>query len=152
MEDYVNKNTLIQDEISKLFISSIICTLCNNILIDPVMCMKCQKVYCKKCIDKWSEKNEKCPEGCDSPDFKNSLAKNDILSKLKFKCCKCEQGILYYDAEKHHNLCQGIKSTETNKVTKAGITLDISKVKKLTPEEADKLVKEGNEMVYITGK
>ena len=52
MEEYVNQNTLKKDEITKLFLPSIIWLLCNDILIKPVMCMKCQKDYCKKCLDK----------------------------------------------------------------------------------------------------
>ena len=152
MEEYVNQNTLKKDEISKLFLPSIICLLCNDILIKPVMCMKCQKNYCKKCLDKWREKNEKCPNGCDSPNYQNSLSKKDILSKLQFNCVKCGQDILYDNAENHHDSCQGKKTSDKGKVKKAVFIPDISKVKKLTPEEVSKMVKEGNEMEYIKGK
>ena len=151
MEDYVNQSTLIKDEIAKIFLPSVICSLCKNILIKPVMCMKCQNAYCKKCIDKWKEKNEKCPNGCDSADYQNNLSKKDILSKLKFGCDKCGQEILYDDAEKHHNSCQGEKSSKPIKNIKVGNTPDISKVKKLTPDEVSKMVEKGKEMIYMNG-
>ena len=51
MESYINKDTLIESEVTKLLKSSLICPLCNNIYINPLMCMGCQKTYCKKCID-----------------------------------------------------------------------------------------------------
>ena len=149
MEDYINHNTLIKNEITDLFLSSSICTLCKNILIKPVMCMKCQKVYCKNCIDKWKEKNEKCPDGCDSPDYQNSLAKIEILSKFKFMCPNCGQDILYNDVEKHPNSCPGKKSSEKNRAIKVGNTPDISKLKKLDSEEINKMVKEGKEVIYM---
>ena len=143
MEGYINKETLVKNEISQLFETSVICFLCKNILIKPFMCMKCQNNYCKKCIDNWREKNENCPNGCDSPSYKDSLAKKDILSKLKFNCLKCGEEIPYDDSENHHNSCSGQKSSKNTNITK---------MIKLTPEESSKLKKKGAEMEYITGK
>ena len=50
------------------------------------MCMNCQNVYCKKCIDDWSKKDKRCPNRCDNPNYKRSIEKSNTLSKLKFKC------------------------------------------------------------------
>ena len=144
MESYVNKKTLVEDEISKIFLDSVICSLCKSILIKPVMCMKCQKNYCKKCIDNWNENNEKCPNGCDSPNYQESVAKKDIISKFKFRCVICGEEILYDDTENHHDSCSGKKTTKINP--------ENINMKKLSPEETEKYKKEGKEMVYITSK
>ena len=112
--------------------------------------MKCQNNYCKKCIDNLNTKNEKCPNGCDSPTYKDSLAKKDILSKLKFSCVKCGNEIPYYEAEKHHDSCKVEKSLKKNK--KENLTTSNLKMKKISAEETSKLVEEGNEIKYITGK
>jgi hypothetical protein len=157
MQGYVNKKTLVENEISKMFSSSTLCPLCESILIKPVMCMNCQNNYCKDCIEKWKEKNNKCPKGCESPNYQKSIGKNDILSKLKFRCVGCGNEIPYDEAEKHHGSCcpdktisdmkQPIKTEEA----KPEIPRK-TKLKKLTPEESEKLVKKGKEMVYITSK
>ena len=47
MEKYVNKDTILENDVFKIFESSIICRICENIYIDPNMCMKCQKVFVK---------------------------------------------------------------------------------------------------------
>ena len=73
------------------------------------MCMKCQNVYCKNCIDKWNEKDNRCTNRCENPNYQKSLDRNDILSKLKFKCVKCDGEIEYNNVENHHNSCQGKK-------------------------------------------
>ena len=86
MEDFIRQDTVIEDTIFSVFKDSVICPLCSNILINPVMCMNCQSAYCKKCIDEWSEKDKKCPNKCENPNYKKSIEKINILSKLKFKC------------------------------------------------------------------
>ena len=84
--------------------------------------MKCQNVYCKKCIDNLSEKNEKCPNNCDSPTFQNCLGKKEILSKLYFSCVGCGKEIPYDEAEKHHTSCcpnktsSNLKKKSTSKI------------------------------------
>ena len=40
-------NIVIIGDIFKLFDESVTCLICKNILINPVMCMNCQNVYCK---------------------------------------------------------------------------------------------------------
>ena len=171
MEGYINKDTIVENDLSKIFISFSMCPLCNNILIKPVMCMKCQKNYCKKCIDNWSENNKKCPEGCNAPNYQNSIGKNDILSQLKFRCIGCSKEILYDEAQRHHEICCPDKnSSEPKKEEKEekedkfeniveeyenieeNVNSKNSKLKKLSPEESALLVKKGKIMKYITSK
>ena len=104
MEKYVNLDSLIDNQISQLFKDKVLCPLCNNILIKPVMC-NCQKVYCKKCIDIWEKTNKACPNNCKNPHYQKCLGKEEILSKLQFKCIKCNEDFLYKDAEEHHKSC-----------------------------------------------
>ena len=142
MEKYININTIIEDSIYDIFKNSIICPLCNNILIDPMMCMKCQNAYCKKCIDDWNKNNEKCPKGCEAPNYSKSIGKNDILSKLKFRCVGCGEEIEYDNAEKHHeSCCPGVNFDNSTK---------IPRLKRLNSTQTNKLKKEGKEMTYIT--
>ena len=104
MDGYINNITLVEDIISRKLKLSVTCPLCENILVEPMMC-KCQNIYCKACIDNWSIKNKKCPNNCSEPNYQKCLIKNDILSKLKFRCLGCQKEIYYNDAESHHNSC-----------------------------------------------
>ena len=64
---------------------------------------KLPKAFCKKCIDNWSKKSQQCPNRCNNPNYQKSIGKNDILSKLKFKCKGCDNPILYDNIRKHYN-------------------------------------------------
>ena len=143
MEEYINKYTIIHDTFYESFKESIICSICNNIFINPVMCMNCQNAYCKKCTQNWSLKNKNCPNGCNSPNYQRSLAKNDILSKLNFKCTQCGNEILYDNIEKHYDSCK--KNAQINPFRK-------SKIEKLSNEEMEKLIKKGDALTNITSK
>ena len=146
MEKYINKNTLVEDDFYKLFQSSVICSICENIYINPVMCLKCQKVFCKRCVEKINENDGINQHNCEEPDYKKSLDKNEILSKLKFFCVGCEAQIVYSEAERHHeSCCPGKTSNGMNFKNKI-------KIKKLTLKEIEKLRKQGKEVAYISGK
>ena len=155
MEGYINNDTLIEDDILKLFKDSVTCPLCKSILINPLMCLKCQNVFCKKCIDNWNEQNKNCPNKCDSPTYQNCVGKNDILSKLKFSCVGYGKEILYNDAEKHHESCCPGKTSSNLKEKK-----EIKKIKKINrkppnikrikPEEVEALKQKGKDINYIT--
>ncbi len=150
MEEYINNDTIIKEEIYNLFKNTIICSLCKNILIDPVMCMQCQDVFCKKCLEKNNE--NKCPKGCNENKIQKCIGKNDILSKLKFKCVGCSKAILYNEAINHHeSCCPGKKSSDIVKDSESNQTPNGRKIERLSSEEIEELKKDGKEILYITG-
>ena len=119
MEEYFNSKTIIEDEIYKAFKETVTCPLCKNILIEPLICMKCQKIYCKKCINNLDLDNKKCPNNCIEPFFENCLGISEILSKLKFKCEKCEKQIEYNDAQNHYKFhLRNLSEEEIQKIRK----------------------------------
>ena len=160
MEKYINDNTIVKNDLYSVFQDLISCPICSNILINPLMCMNCQNVYCKKCIDEWSKKDNKCPNRCENPNFKKSIEKNNILSKLKFKCNKCEKEILYDDVQKHADKCDpnNEQDTQEKKIEEKNVIQDYfsnnfeEKVKVLTPGEALKERQKGNDTMNITCK
>ena len=152
MKDFINEESVVQDEFYKIFKDSIICPLCLDILIDPVMCMKCQNVYCKSCTNDWLKKDNKCPNRCNEPNYQQCKGKMEILSKLKFKCKECHQIFKYNECEKHKEVCSEIlkefEVIDANSIK----TLSTNKIKKLTEEELNKIQKHGNKMTYISSK
>ena len=146
MEKYINNKTVIKNDLYNLFKDSVTCEICHNILINPLMCLQCQNAFCKNCIDK---KNETCPNKCIEPNFKKCISKKDILSKLKFKCQKCQNEIYYDEVMKH----QDDNCTTNNNLSSINNKkIKQSKLKKLSLEEVDKYKKKGNEITYITCK
>ena len=105
MEDiynFINENNIINSEIYNAFKFSILCPICANIIIDPMMCMNCQNSYCKKCISQWNLINEKCPNRCKNPNYQISKEMNELLSKLNFKCKFCDKTFEYNEMKKHY--------------------------------------------------
>ena len=143
MENYINENTIIKDELYNAFKESVTCPLCLSILINPVMCMKCQNVFCQKCVGDWSKKDEKCPNRCTEPNYQRCLGKNEILSKLKFKCESCKMILEYNDAKIHKDKCCGgfIDSYEIMDKPFDSITPTKLPLQKLSKEEIDNLKK-----------
>ena len=132
MESYINEETIIQNEIYNAFKDDIICPICRNILIKPQMCNNCQNVYCRKCIEEWSKRNNKCPNRCDNSNYTRSLGNEKILSILKFQCQKCERQFLYDEIKKHVYECKQDKNIKENKDNKK------KKMKRLEKEEIEK--------------
>ena len=113
LREYINNETLIKDEIFKNFEFSVSCSICTEILINPMMCMNCQAVFCKSCIDEWSKKSAHCTNRCENTNYQKSILSQNILSKLKFICKKCEK-VINYDDVKDHSLIKCYNDTKIN--------------------------------------
>ena len=115
IKDYINEENLIKDEIYQELEGSIICIICLDIIIEQIMCMKCQHVYCTKCIQNWSKINNKCPNRCQNPNYKICLSIGKLLSKLFFNCKYCKSIINFYDMKKHFlSKCKLGKNIDNN--------------------------------------
>ena len=63
-EKYITEDNLIEDQ-TYLGIKNLIrCPKCNNIYKNPMQCNKCQKIFCKKCINDSLENKNICPNNC----------------------------------------------------------------------------------------
>ena len=118
MDKYINKNTVVENEIYIVFKDLVICPLCSNILIDPYMCTQCQNTYCKQCSDNWSNTNNKCPNGCENASYQKNMEKSNILNKLKFKCDNCEEQLLYEKVQNHMDECKTNNNTRKKRLKK----------------------------------
>ena len=115
IQDYINEENLIKDQIYQNLEGSITCIICLDIIIEPIMCIKCQNVYCKKCIQNWSKINNKCPNRCQNPSYQICVSIGKLLSKLYFNCKYCKSIINYNDMEKHFlSKCQLGKNIDNN--------------------------------------
>ena len=104
MEEYVNEKTIVKDQIYEMFKDSIICQICNSLMIEPVICLNCQNTFCKKCKEKLKENGENCPGKCQEPIIKDVIEKNNNITKFKFKCIRgCGQDILFNNLLIHYS-------------------------------------------------
>ena len=84
---YIGNFSIVENEFYKIFKNNVICPFCHNIFFDPMICLKCQSSFCKKCIYK-TGKN--CPNKCIDFSFMKDLNKEEILKKLELKCVENE--------------------------------------------------------------
>jgi hypothetical protein len=96
-EKYIGNFSIVENEFYKIFKNNIICPLCHNIFFDPMICIKCQSSFCKKCIYK-TGKN--CPNKCIDFSLMKDLNKEEILKKLEFKYIKNEKIIKYEELKR----------------------------------------------------
>ena len=112
--ELISEDNIVKDELYEAFKDSIICPICDEIIIDPVMCMNCQKVFCRNCVQQWGKKDNKCPFRCENPKYKESNEIKSILSNLKFECENCGEIFNYKDIFNHENCTPNIKISNNN--------------------------------------
>jgi len=101
-------------ETCKEYASELICFICSNFLIDPILCDECQIIFCSSCILKWTQDSSGiCPKGCKFKQRSISKVIRNLLNKIKLKCKNMVNGckeILNYDDYFNHlnNLCEYI--------------------------------------------
>lgn len=100
------------------------CSLCKKILLNPVMCSKCEKVFCKDCIFDFVMKNNKCFDNCE--DFELSIPNNQYMELYKMftlKCKSCNLSFPLMEYYQHNKKCQSNKKMvqcwNCNKTVKA---------------------------------
>ena len=130
LRKYINEKTLIKDEIYKQFESSVCCAICQDIIIEPVMCMNCQALYCKSCQEKMSKTSTICTNRCPNAIYEKSILAQGLLSKLKFKCENCEE-IIDYDDIKKHSLTKCKNTSRLRVLSESSIEDDLEKVKSM---------------------
>ena len=105
--NFYNRDNVINDNILDL-----ICPICYNILKNPKFCSskKNSHSFCKECIEKFLEEDNKCPICKNIFENKSKKKYEKILHNLDFKCFFYNQGctkiVNYLDYFKHINECE----------------------------------------------
>jgi len=134
-EEYFSDDCIVEDNLYLGIKDMIICPLCNKILKEPYMCSECQNVYCKKCLEDYSNL-KKCPKDEKNTKFIHSIAKNDLLSKLKYKCKNCLKEVVQTDIKAHlESNCESNNNNYESEKTLAEIIQTKKELIKLSKEE-----------------
>ena len=134
-DEYFSDDCVIEDD--PIYISlkdEIICPLCSKIFKEPFMCNECQKEYCKKCLQKDS-KLKICPNEKKKRTFNLSKNKNELVSKIKYRCKNCLEVVIQKDIKAHlKENCEHNEEIKREK-TLAEIINNKKKLIKLNKEE-----------------
>ncbi len=97
------------------------CSICLDLVMTPVECKICSKLFCKYCIDNWLKNNKECPnkhifEKKDELDDWILKALGKIYLKCPYKGCNSDYAYKYW--KNHVKLCKfktkGIIKLETD--------------------------------------
>jgi hypothetical protein len=141
---YFSTETMMNHEIDR----NLICSICHEILNDPLECKNCHNCFCKVCIENWRTSNDSCPFRC-----KEFLLKNphkivfDALKNLTFRCNNHLNGcteILSYSGYLQHIKYCGYK--------KIKCVIDKCEVEVLNKDYENHILNECEYKVHLCGK
>jgi len=121
------ENDIINKQYYEGIKDSINCSICLEIVNDPVHCNKCQHCFCSEC----SKKLTSCPFRCQNTTFISSIITKNLLSKLKIKC-NCGK-VIEYDFIKNHKNKECINTNYQRKY------IELMKKYKLLKQDYNKL-------------
>ena len=101
LTEYIQEKYIINRNLYESIKDSVTCAICSNIIINPTVCMNCQKAYCRNCITHWNNLKHYCPYKCDNSKYNKSIVVANLLSKLNFTCKDCFNIVNYDKMEKH---------------------------------------------------
>lgn len=106
------------DEIANIheipLINHLECPIDSMISLNPVICDKCETLFCPDCVDTWKKRSNTCPM-CKTTPFEtiNNLEKHimkDQINKIKLFCQNYDSGCLTLIApneiDKHSKTCE----------------------------------------------
>lgn len=142
--EYFSEDCIVEDELFRSLKSLLICPKCNKIYNNPMMCQNCQKIYCHKCID---NTDKKCLNN-ENHNFVKSLSKNELLSKIKYRCKNCSEIVIQSDIHSHLEKNCIYQEKIEKKLSETFLTK--KKLLKLTSKEME--TKNQNDITYFTSK
>ena len=138
-EDYFTDDCIVESELYLKLKDLLICPICKKLYKDPLMCSGCQSTYCQRCIENYI-KNNICPKNCKKIKFSKSISKNELLSKLKYKCKNCQEEVIQSNIKAH--LESNCEKKEEKVKTLSETFLQKKALVKLTPKEMRNIDKE----------
>ena len=136
--DYFSEDCIVENAYYITLKNLLICPLCNKLFKEPLMCSACQNVYCQKCLEQYLKKKI-CPNNCQNIEFLKSITKNEMLSKISYKCKNCSKAVIQNDIKAHleSNCHPDLEKTKTL----AELYQSKKEIIKLSHEEMSKIDK-----------
>ena len=92
--------------------NNFLCTICLEIVKDPVRCNICKNMFCDSCINEWQEMEKPCPFKCSSSITLINLSDEEMncYYKIKIKCFKDYEKLICLDQLEFHLSICGLKN------------------------------------------
>lgn len=102
LESWVVNKTFLETLSQKEMLN---CPICSNLLNDPLKCETCQNRFCKQCIEKWLERNNKCPMRCPKVSFVPVDRTLKELMEIVIILCPCGAKTSLLNFPQHRTQC-----------------------------------------------
>ena len=100
MSDELTRTNLVVDN-NKLS-PTLQCSICLDLVMEPVECQKCSKLFCKECINNWLQNSTQCPN-------KHQFIKKSTLDDwIKPALNRIFINVLFKDARIHMLILLGV--------------------------------------------
>jgi hypothetical protein len=87
-----------------------LCQICSCLVIDPMNCKNCERIFCKKCIKDYSRYTNLCKNRCRLELTPLSRLLRNIFEQIKIKCSfyykGCNEYLNCQNFYEHVNLCK----------------------------------------------
>lgn len=87
------------------------CPIDGMISLTPVLCKKCETVFCNDCITSWMKRSSECPMRCKPMEtiaFDKTILKQQI-DLIRLRCTYenfgCKENVLYREMKNHDKIC-----------------------------------------------
>ena len=87
-----------------------VCQICLSFVLDPVECLTCNSIFCRKCLYEYTLYSKHCPNRCDI-NYRpvNRILKN-IINAVKVPCIffhkGCKEMLKFEDYDRHLKQCE----------------------------------------------
>lgn len=103
----INTDLIIENQ--KNMSNETVCSICLGMVYDPVMCGKCEGLFCRNCINNQLKTTCKCPNQCIFEEKPINRVLRNLLNKFELYCYYREKGckeiVLYSEFENHCKNC-----------------------------------------------
>ena len=107
-------SSLVQNDNNTAYFDHITCSICLEVLQEPVQCVNNEHYFCKKCISKHLTRSQTCPTCRDelTTDTLRPVSRvvRDLLQQLQYSRCMyasrgCKSAVKHEDLLSHHEEC-----------------------------------------------
>lgn len=105
----ISEDRITNKEEVKIIKELIKCSICSNVLLDPLECDVCGSLFCEECINDRIKTDKTCPNGCKKMKIENiKLNSKKLLSLVRLRCInypECNVDDEYWKILEHEKQC-----------------------------------------------
>ena len=72
--------------------NELLCSICTDVVEDPLECAECETAFCKTCIEDWMSRSQDCPNRCKITLRPPHRILRNILESQQLRCRRYKEG------------------------------------------------------------